>query len=271
MQVTLQDIWDTPIKEVNEMLIKMNSGINDDLTNRLTLAKLYADSNQLIDANLFYLPKFPILIQTFSLGNVRKMLEPQLLISNMFNDLNLTTVVDSFLDYKLIEIARLKYDFTVIGNIVSYIFGITKIFNNKFDMFTKQHPELAHFNLVCFPANNTNSILSKEFIHKSDFQKIYGALMVDRKIIDKIVTVTSNDGTLKDYYTDKEVYNLVKTLGNGIVCCRESHMGSILNIYLDLMLHNVVTGKFNIRGVIWYKYYNRMNNTELMLLYFDLQ
>ena len=100
------------MEEIERILTEVKSPIEgDDITKRLHLAKLYG--SKLIDIDLINLPRFKILIRKYPLNIVKSILQPQLLTSKIFNDLNLTSVVEQYIDYNAIEVARLDVDMNI--------------------------------------------------------------------------------------------------------------------------------------------------------------
>jgi len=84
------------------------------------------------------------------------MLEPQLLMSKIFNDLNLTTVGDQYLNSGLIEVAKLDFNY---DKFIIHFDQLMKYFTQNLQFFLRINPELRNFDLICIKAKNANNLL----------------------------------------------------------------------------------------------------------------
>jgi len=77
---------------------------------------------------------------------------------------------------------------------------------------------------------------------------------------------------MENYYTNPDVYQLVKHLNDkGMICYRGNNFKQIAKLIGILKYNMSIDVYSNIKSFIWYKYLDRLTNSEHLLLDINLK
>jgi hypothetical protein len=270
---SLEQIWSAPDNEIDELLAIIHTGMNNINDRRIFLSKYYAKEGSLPDdeIQLLSFPEFKTLSQEMPIKDVKTKLSLNSELSNIFDELHLSSLTASFLTPGPPE---------KVAELIADCNWSTDENDERCDEFTEnfkensilllkeflvQNPELANVGLI-----GCNTGYVRKLLRKTKMTLHHMQHATRQKLNNFDVIAIRGNGEAVNYCSDVSLYKIIDQIKDCSIVIKSSNIFDVYELKDALREINYCYIFENILKLSWYKYTDPVTNEEKYMVIGDL-